>query len=114
MAWQNFEVQYYRVHIVALNSPGFANIYAFVELYWANKTRATLWYYSEATTLPNSASGSGDDIRYYGRFTAAQFPDCIDLLRNEKPVYFLWNDASNGVRLSTSNEPVGEETDAGF
>jgi len=57
---------------------------------------------------------SGADIRYYGHFTAAQFSDCIDLLRNEKPVYFLLNDASNSAWLSTSNEPVGEETDAGF
>ena len=77
-----------KVHLVALNSPGLGGIHAFVELYWASNTRATLWYHSEPTTQPNSASVSGDAIRYYGRFSAAQFADSIDLLRNEKPVYF--------------------------
>jgi len=43
-----------------------------------------------------------------------QFADSIDLLRNEKPVYFHWNDTSRGVRLSTANEPIGEGTDMGF
>jgi hypothetical protein len=85
MAWQNFEVQYYRVHLVALNSPGFGNIYAFVELYWPTRRVATLWYYSERRRYSIQRPDSGDDIRYYGRFSAAQFPDCIDLLRNESP-----------------------------
>jgi hypothetical protein len=34
-------------------------------------------------------------------------------LRNETPVSFLWNDTSKGVRLSTANEPIGEETGMG-
>ena len=114
MATQSFEVQYYKVNLVSLNSSALPGIHASVELYGANKKRATLWFHSEPTTLPNSASGSGDDIRYYGRFSAAQFADSVDLLRNEKPVVFEWNDASKTVRLSTWNEPVGEETDMGY
>jgi len=45
---------------------------------------------------------------YYGYFGQDQFPDAVDLLRNEKPVFFQWSDAT-GVRLSTEQEPVGEE-----
>ena len=114
MAWQTFEIQYYTVHLVALNSPGLGGIHAYVELHWGTNTRATLWFHSEPTTLPNSATGSGDAIRYYGRFSAAQFAASIDLLRNEKPVYFHFHDTSKGVRLSTGAEPVAEQTEMGY
>jgi len=114
MASQSFEVQYYKANLVSHNAPGLTGVYAYVHLNWDNKSRATLWFHSDPTTLTNSVSGSGDDIRYYARFTAAQFADSIDLLRNEKPVYFVWNDTSKGATLSTAYEPIGEETDMGF
>ena len=33
----------------------------------------------------------------------------IDMLRNEKPIYFTWDDSSQTARISTDEEPVGEE-----
>ncbi len=44
----------------------------------------------------------------------AQFPrrdlgDFIDMLRNEKPVYFSWAPETQSVRVSTDEEPVGEQ-----
>ena len=33
----------------------------------------------------------------------------LDMLRNEKPVYFSWSPGSQSVRLSTNKEPVGEQ-----
>ncbi|MEM7611109.1 MAG: hypothetical protein AAF270_05490 [Pseudomonadota bacterium] len=38
-----------------------------------------------------------------------QLASLIDMLRNEKPVRFSWNAASNVVRISTQQEPVGEQ-----
>jgi hypothetical protein len=96
------------VHLVTLGTSGYGGLHAFVELFWAGKMRARLWFHSGPTTLTNSSSGSGDDVTYYGRFTAAQFPDSIDLLRHEKPVYFNWNETTKGAFLSTSSEPIGE------
>ena len=35
------------------------------------------------------------------------WPHCVDMLRNESPVNFYYNDAVNLVMLTTSLEPVG-------
>ena len=44
----------------------------------------------------------------YGmHYRYADFPVVIDMLRNESPVYLIYNGAAN-TRLSTTSEPVGE------
>jgi hypothetical protein len=47
---------------------------------------------------------------YYRRDLAG----IIDLLRNEKPVYFHWVPAVRLARISTEQEPVGEQEFRGF
>lgn len=42
---------------------------------------------------------------YYRRDLAG----IIDLLRNEKPVHFTWASAARVARVSSEQEPVGEE-----
>jgi hypothetical protein len=52
------------------------------------------------------------------RFDA--YPQIIDLLRNEKPLYFTWFDYSDAVpgrifgSLGTSREPIGENEGTGI
>lgn len=47
----------------------------------------------------------------YGLFYSyADLPGIIDMLRNEKPVYLIYNGDINS-RLSTMKEPVGEGED---
>ncbi len=44
----------------------------------------------------------------YGlHYRYSDLPGIIDMLRNEKPVYLVYNGTRNS-RLSTSSEPVGE------
>jgi len=47
----------------------------------------------------------------YGlRYQYADLPVIIDMLRNEKPVYLIY-DGERNSRLSTTSEPVGEGED---
>jgi hypothetical protein len=110
MAWQLFSVDQYEIVHVALNTPGYPDIYAFVRLYWGGQSHATLWFHRDsAVAIPlNSSSGSGPTLSVNARFRQAQLHDAVDLLRNEKPVSFQWNDTSLGAFLATGNEPVGE------
>jgi hypothetical protein len=110
MPWQSFSVDQYEAYQVALNTPGFPDVYGFIRLYWGAQVRATLWFYRDSAPAisPNASYSSGGVIRYYARFRQAQFHDAIDLLRNEKPLYFQFNDTTNGAFLSTGGEPVGE------
>jgi len=38
-----------------------------------------------------------------------KYPEVIDLLRNESPIYLGYNDSEQTAWLSTTAEPVGEE-----
>ena len=38
----------------------------------------------------------------------------IDMLRNEEPVYFLWNRETESASVTTEEEPVGEEEHKGL
>jgi len=42
------------------------------------------------------------------------FANVIDLLRNEKPVYFTWDPSSKMARITSDEEPVGEEEHQGL
>ncbi len=110
MPWQIFPVDQYEAFPVALSTSGFAGVSGFIRLYWSGQQRATLWFHQQslAAVLPNASFTSGGSIQYYARFREGDFRDAIDLLRNEKPVFFHWNDTTNGAFLSTGTELVGE------
>lgn len=42
-------------------------------------------------------------------YRRAALSGVIDLLRNEKPVYFTWASQARVARITTEREPVGEE-----
>ncbi len=39
----------------------------------------------------------------------SHFDRLLDMLRNEKPLYFSWMPGSQAIRISTNKEPVGEQ-----
>ena len=54
---------------------------------------------------------SGKPI-YYVNYRYSQLSNMIDLLRNEKPLKFFFNESSKAAYLTTGHEPVGEEEHA--
>ncbi len=44
-------------------------------------------------------------------FRANRYPHFIDILRNEKPLFFYYNKDTNVGFITTSDEPVGEGPD---
>ncbi len=110
MAWEWFSVDQYEVTSVSANTDGYPGIYGFIRLYWGGRQRATLWFYRDSVTsiAANMSFVNGGVTNYYARFGQAQFSNCVDLLRNEKPVSLQWNEATKGAFLVTGAEPVGE------
>lgn len=110
MPWESFEVDDYKVVVVAESTPGYPNTHAFIRLFWGGQQRATLWINRQDSppTLPNASFESGGETRYYARFREGAFEGLRGLLRNEKPVFFQYNTTSTGAFLSTGEEPVGE------
>jgi hypothetical protein len=72
---------------------------------------AFLRYYPDGTALPPNSKTthiSGKPI-YYASYRYSQLGNTIDLLRNEKPIWFFFRDDTMAAYLTTSSEPVGEE-----
>lgn len=47
-------------------------------------------------------------INYHVYLRADKYPAWIDILRNEKPLYFFYSFESDMCYITTSDEPVGE------
>jgi hypothetical protein len=72
---------------------------------------ASLRFYPEGTPLPPNSKAIHAPTGYpffYVSYRYAQLANIVDLLRNEKPVKFFFNDTSLISYLTTSDEPVGE------
>ena len=70
-----------------------------------------LRFYPDGVALPANREGinkpSGWPM-YYVSYAYDQLGNAIDLLRNEKPMSFYWNDKTGAGYITTANEPVGE------
>jgi len=70
--------------------------------------KAILWFLPEGDPLPDNKKRSGQDVFdvYYPMDAWAAI---LDVLRNETPVYFNYQERSNAAQIYTGSEPVGEE-----
>ncbi|MDO3378269.1 hypothetical protein [Geoalkalibacter halelectricus] len=76
------------------------------------KAVAMLVFVDGSNPLPEPRETPGGLViqSYYRRDLAG----IIDMLRNEKPVHFTWASAARLARVTTEQEPVGEEEFRGF
>ena len=73
--------------------------------------RVLLWFAPQGGALganrKNPPAPGFADVEMW--FWMDTWPYIVDMLRNEKPVYFVFNDADQGGSLHTGWEPTGEE-----
>lgn len=69
---------------------------------------AVAYFHRSATTLPKHDGKNA--LGYYEcHYHAADYPNVVDLLRNEKPIYFEMIEGSHPMgNIATGAEPVGE------
>ena len=101
MAWKWYTINSYKA------STGGGYYYGGVQLA-GDGFYASLRFHKEGP-LPDSSAPTTRGQRFYGHMDYQQMQAVVDLLRNEKPVRFGWNDANpNLFHLMTGYEPVGE------
>jgi len=101
MAWKWYDITSYKA------SAGGNGYYGGVQLYGTG-FYAFLRFHKEGP-LPDSSDPDTFGQRFYGHMDYQQMEIVVDLLRNESPVRFGWNDANpNLFHLMTGTEPVGE------
>lgn len=84
------------------------NLVAFIHCYHGGKNMMTCEFYSDGNALPqNRYKGGRVGLVYpWSRFSAV-----LDVLRNEKPLYFGFIMSTKVGYVSTQLEPVGEGSD---
>lgn len=102
MAWKWFDIQNYRASV-----GGPPTYYGIVQLY-GTEFYAALRFYRENPGWDASAPTTYGQ-RFYAYMDFQQMPVMVDLLRNEGPLRFGFDDADpNRFHLMTGTEPVGE------
>ncbi len=100
---ESIEIKNYEYYVFSSRENSIAN--AVVLLYSdAGYLGGAFFGNSPEPLKPAEKSASGVYGLYYAM---ADLPVILDMLRNEKPVYLIFDGPAN-TRLSTSQEPVGE------
>jgi|MudIll2142460700_1097286.scaffolds.fasta_scaffold2046343_2 hypothetical protein len=69
-----------------------------------NRNVASLAFLRKESALPRDYSRDGTAFLFY---RLEDYPNIVDLLRNEKPVFLFWDETAYSIITSTS-ESVGE------
>lgn len=84
------------------------NLMAYIHCYYKGRNVMTCEFYQDGGALPESRDAGG---RVGLAYPWSYFAKVIDILRNEKPIYFGFNDSSKVGYITTQEEPVGEGAD---
>ncbi|MBT8189207.1 MAG: hypothetical protein HKN67_09645 [Saprospiraceae bacterium] len=58
---------------------------------------------------PNHVEDKGQLKNFHVYVSYDKFPDYVDIMRYEKPMFFYYNEDDQRSYITTSDEPVGEE-----
>ena len=81
---------------------------AFVHCYYNGKNVVTCEFYPDGSALSENRNAGG---RVGLTYHWSHFGAVVDVLRNEKPVYFGFIESTKVGYISTQQEPVGEGAD---
>ena len=102
MAWKWYEISHY-VASVGATTCYYGIVQLFGEGFYGNIA------FHKDGPLPNATAPTTYGQRFYGHLDYQQMQAMVDLLRNEKPIRFGWDEASpNFFHLMTGEEAVGE------
>ena len=106
---QNFiieEFSFYKVFLYGRNHMGEKTDYG---IQFTIDSGKVVMRFTRDYTKGNSTQKHADGTyTFYCHFRVEKYHAFIDILRNEKPLYFFYNFDSNQCYVTTSDEPVGE------
>lgn len=101
MAWKWYDITQYKASV------GGSRYYGGVQLF-GDGFYAFLRFHKDGP-LPAASAPTTYGQRFYGHMDYQQMDEVVDLLRNEQPIRFGWNDQNvDHFHLMTGAEPVGE------
>ena len=109
------EINHYWVHFQSGGKEQ-SKVYprALVKCYHDDDFVVQVNFYPDGKTLPKNNYDKRNKLVYL-RYPMSMYPNVIDLLRNEKPIYFSYSESLNMGYVRTGKEPIGEgDNDADF
>jgi hypothetical protein len=115
MKLMDSEIDHYWVHFQAGGTDKNL-IYprALIKCYYKDDFLVQLNFYPDNASLPENHYDKRNKLVYL-RYPLSMYPNIIDILRNEKPIYFSYSQNLNMGFIRTGKEPIGEgDSDADF
>lgn len=100
-------IEKYKVVVYGKDATG-GNLAAYIHCYHNGKNVMTCEFYEDGSTLPENRNAGG---RVGLAYPWSRFDEVMDVLRNEKPLYFGFIESTKVGYISTQEEPVGEGAD---
>jgi len=107
MAKSNFIIEQFKKYKVFLYSGGGAALSRAV-IHILMPSGKAIFRFKDGRLKKNSFKKTGKSTQYEVYVSADRYPHFIDLLRNEKPLYFFYEFNEHIAYITTSDEPVGE------
>lgn len=107
MAKSNFIIEQFKKYKVFLYTGGSASLSRAV-IHLTLPSGKAIIRFKDGRLKRNSMTKQGKSTLYEVYVSADRYLQFIDLLRNEKPLYFFYSIDENISYITTSDEPVGE------
>ena len=102
MTVESYEVVSYGILLYAKDANPIANVSLFLK---GTSKKVQIGIYKSGSTLPSNNATSATFFVY---FPESRLASITDLLRNEKPVYFTYDDTTKLAYIQCNMEPTGE------
>ncbi|MEA3335023.1 MAG: hypothetical protein U9R25_03880 [Chloroflexota bacterium] len=77
---------------------------AFIHCYHGGQNVMSCVFYNDENNVPINAKGPRVELRY----PMSRFDSVLDIMRNEKPLYFGFIESTKVGYVATQTEPVGD------
>ncbi len=104
---KNFIIEQFKSYKVFLYGGGAAGLSSGV-IHLSLPSGKAILRFRDGRLKKNKATVNGKNSTYEVYIKADRYLAFIDLLRNEKPLYFFYDLKGNVAYITTSDEPVGE------
>jgi len=101
------EIDTYKVFLMSQDETRYRGRHATIHLKLkGTDEKAFLFFYDTEDLLSKNKKL---DKSYKTYWKMSQYDNVLDILRNEKPLFFYFNEKSKVANVQTTDEPVGEE-----
>ncbi len=105
MAFVTSAISTYKV--VRYGNGSGSEIGAYIHCFFNNRNVMSMVFWNDEANVPKNHQNPGQRVQLY--YPTSAFEGILNILQNEKPLYFGFIDTTKVGYLSTYSEPVGEE-----